>query len=306
MKPEGYGVDKNYPDIFYVPELSRFDIKSQRISWKRGKTGEESIKLLPNKTYIMPNGHKYRMEKAAGTLNYRLVETNAEGVFIHKPCTVSGGGKSEISKSIEDSIISGSFFIKDFESDFRQVEEIINYNYFSRFKDPSKGEKISRSFLSSKRSMGSAIKMLTPSHEFTNEYNTWLESIPQYIKGIAFIVKRFYREEWGNDWRSHFSVDILNGQPGNELKYQNKKIAARYLRVGYDDKGAWRTFKLRQDYVHADKIQMEDDISASTVVPASSLSDLNPLVTNKSVKILENCESRFLPASGRGNKQGIR
>lgn len=293
MRPEGYGADKNYPDIFYVPELSRFDIKSQRISWQRGKSGEASIKLLPNKTYIMPNGHKYRMEKAAGTLNYRLVETNSEGVLIHKPCTVSGGGKSEISKSIEDSIISGSFFIKDFETDFRKVEEIINYNYFSRFIDPAKGKKVSRSFLSSKRSMGSAIKMLTPSPEFTPEYNSWLESIPQYIKGIAFIVKRFYREEWGEDWKSYFSVDILNGQPGNELKYQNKKIAARYLRIGYDDKGAWRTFKLRQDYVHADKIQMEDDITVSTVVPSASLSNMSPLVTNRSVKLLENCEYRF-------------
>lgn len=305
MKPEGYGVDRNYPDIFYVPELSRFDIKSQRVTWSRGKKGDASIKLLPNRVYILPNGHKYRMEKAAGTLNYRLVETNAEGVFIHKPCTVSGGGKSEISKSIEDSIISGSFFIKDFESDFRRVEEIINYNYFSRFKDPSKGKKVSRSFLSSKRSMGSAIKMLTPSHEFTEEYNTWLESIPQYIKGIAFIVKRFYREEWGADWRSHFSVDILNGQPGNELKYQNKKIAARYLRIGYDDKGAWRTFKLRQDYVHADKIQMEDDITVSTVVPANSLSDLNPNISNKSLKILENCEYRFFQRPDEAIHRGL-
>lgn len=297
MQPEGYGKDRNYSDIFYIPELSRFDIKSQKISWTRKmKKGEEqdfSIKLLPGNTYILPNGHKYRMEKASGTLNYRLVETNAEGVFIHKPCTVSGGGKSEISKSISDSIISGSFFIKDFDSDFKQVEEIINFNYFSRFKLPAKGKKESRSFLSSKRSMGSSIKLLTPSTEFTDEYNAWLNSIPQYIKGIAFIVKRFYREEWGSDWKSQFSVDILNGQPGNELKYQNKKISARYLRVGYDDKGAWRTFKLRQDFVHSDKIQMEDDITVSTVVPVTILENLNPIVDNKSVKILQNCEYRF-------------
>jgi hypothetical protein len=75
--------------------------------------------------------------------------------------------------------------------------------------------------------MGSSIKLLTPSPEFTAEYNAWLESIPQYIKGIAFIVKRFYRDEWGDNWKSYFSVDILNGQPGNELKYQNRKLAAR-------------------------------------------------------------------------------
>ncbi|MGE0092014.1 MAG: hypothetical protein AB7S40_05595 [Bacteroidales bacterium] len=292
MKPEGYGLDKNYSDIVYVPELSRFDVKNQTITWTRKKQ-DFSIKLLPNKWYILPNGHKYRMEKAAGTLNYRLVETNGEGLFIHKPCTVSGGGKSEISKSISDSIISGSFFIKDYESDFKKVEEIINFNYFSRFSSPKKDKKDSRSFLSSKRSMGSSIKLLTPSPEFTAEYNAWLESIPQYIKGIAFIVKRFYRDEWGDNWKSYFSVDILNGQPGNELKYQNRKLAARYLRVGYDGKGAWRTFKLRQDFVHADKLQMEDDITVSTVVPSSALSNLNPIVDNKSVKIIENCEFRF-------------
>ena len=102
MKPEGYGIDRNYQDIFYVPELSQFDIKTQKVSWTKKKT-EYSIKLLPGKIYILPNGNKYRMEKAQGTYNYRLVETTAEGVLIHKPCTVSGGGKSEISKSISDS-----------------------------------------------------------------------------------------------------------------------------------------------------------------------------------------------------------
>ncbi len=304
MQPEGYGLDKNYDNIVYVPEQSRFDIKSQLVSWNRKKQ-DFSIKLLPNKTYIMPNGHKYRMEKAAGTLNYRLVETNSEGVMVHKPCTVSGGGKSEISKSIEDSIITGSFFIKDFDSDFKKVEEIINYNYIDRFKDKKHSKVDSRSFLSNKRSMGSSIKLLTPSPDFTDEYNAWLNSLPQYIKGIAFIVKRFYREEWGNDWKSYFSVDILNGQPGNELKYMNRKLAARYLRVGYDNNGAWRTFKLRQDYVHADKLQMEDDITVSTVVPTSSLQNLNPLIKNKSVKIIDNCEYRFFQRPDEAINRGL-
>lgn len=305
MKPEGYGIDKNYPNIFYAPEMSRFDIKTQSVSWSKKKQ-DHSIKLLPGNIYILPNGNKYRMEKAAATMNYRLVETNAEGLLIHKPSTVSGGGKSEISKSISDSIISGSFFIKDFESDFNKVDEIINFNYFNRFKIlPEKGKTDSRSFLSSKRSMGSSIKLLTPSPEFTEQYNAWLESIPQYIKGISFIVKRFYREEWGSDWKKYFSVDILNGQPGNELKYASRKLTARYLRVGYDDKGAWRTFKLRQDYVHADKIQMEDDITVSTVVPASALSNLNPIVNNKSVKIIENCEFRFFQRPDEAINRGL-
>jgi hypothetical protein len=40
-----------------------------------------------------------------------------------------------------------------------------------------------------------------------------------------------------------------------------------HLRVGFDDDGAWRTFGLRKDFYPAVKIQAEDDITASVVVP---------------------------------------
>ena len=141
--------------------------------------------------------------------------------------------------------------------------------------------------------MGSVIKLLTPSSEYTKEYNEWLKGLPQYVKGIAFIIKRFYKEEWGNEWKKHFGVDILNGTPGNELKFGDKKIFARYLRVGFAEDGTWRTFKLRQDFVHSDKVQMEDDISATTVIPTRLLSNLGKASGLQSVKLVENCEYRF-------------
>ncbi len=291
FKEEGYGVDKNYPYIYYVPENSNFNVPTQEVSWT-DSTGMHTLKLLPNKLYILPNGSKFRMEGYSGALNYRLVEILGDGLFCHKPCTVSGGGKSEISKSISDAIFGGPFFIKDFEKDFDLVEEIIDNDLYSRrWKDgrPSSGRK----FLDTQRSMGSVIKLLTPSPDYTEEYNQWLEGIPQYIKGIAFIIKRFYKEEWGNEWKKYFGVDILNGTPGNELKFGDKKIYARYLRVGFGEDGTWRTFKLRQDFVHSDKVQMEDDISATTVIPSRLLSNLGKAADRESVKIVENCEYRF-------------
>ena len=116
------------------------------------------------------------------------------------------------------------------------------------------------------------IKLLTPNPaEFTPEYNAWLESIPNYVRALVFVIKRFYRPEWGADWRSHFSVDIINGAPGHELKYEGRRLVGSYLRVGREENGAWRTYKLRQDFVAADKVQMEDDITASVVVPARRL-----------------------------------
>lgn len=293
IHPDGYGIDKKYPNILYVPEDTRINLNTQTVGWK--KDGKDIvIKLLPQNTYILPAGYKIRLEKHPATSTWRLVGTVAEGTFCHKPATVSGGGKSEISKSISDSILFGPFFVADFKKDFDLVDEIINKDYSDRYRGPREKTEPSRPLLSHKRSLGSVIKMLTPSPtEFTDEYNAWLDSIPQYIKGLVFIIKRFYRHEWDGNWRDHFSVDIVNGNPGNELKYSNRKLVANYLRVGLQKDKSWRTFKLRQDFIAADKIQLEDDISASVVVPSDKLNKLNTDYKNPSVKIVTNCEYRF-------------
>ncbi len=106
VRPEGYGVDKRFPDILYVPENARFDLHHQTVRWLRDGI-ENTIKLLPHQTYLRPSGYKIEMIKPAGGRAWRLVGTVAEGTLCHKPSTVSGGGKSEISKPITDSIIQG-------------------------------------------------------------------------------------------------------------------------------------------------------------------------------------------------------
>ena len=72
-----------------------------------------SIPLLPGKVYMAPSGYKVRMEKHPSAPSWRIIGTAAEGTFCHKPCTVSGGGKSEISKSLVDYIFKwlGSKFL---------------------------------------------------------------------------------------------------------------------------------------------------------------------------------------------------
>ncbi len=279
VKPEGYAVDKKYPEIIYVPESVYFDLHKQEVSWEGGK-----IKLQPDKTYVRPSGYKVRMEKPPG-LNrlWRLVGVAAEGTLCHKPCTVSGGGKSEISKPITDAVLTGPVFVADFKADFDRVAALIDRNYAERFVVKKSDE--SRPILSADRSLGSVIKLLTQdTREYTPHYNSWLESIPQYIKELVFVVKRYYKPEWGNNWREHFSVDIINGVPGNELKIDNRKIVTTYLRVGFDSDGLWRTFGLRKDFHPSLKIQMEDDITASTVVP---------LPNGHSLKFVKNCESKL-------------
>jgi phosphoenolpyruvate carboxykinase (diphosphate) len=293
LQPEGHAIDKLHPDIIYVPRDVHFDLQKQTVSWPCDG-GARTIKLLAGKIYVRPSGYRVQMEKPSANRAWRLVGTVAEGTLCHKPCTVSGGGKSEISKSISDAIIHGPVFTADFKKDFDQVAALLQRDYSDRFKDPSKRGSDKRPLLSPERSLGSVIKLFTPSErEYSQEFQQWLNSIPQYILELIFVVKRFYKPAWGGKWREHFSVDIINGTPGNELICDNRKLVSNFLRVGYEPDGSWRVFGLRKDFHPAAKVQMEDDITASVVVPAERLPYLNPEYTNLSVKFVHNCETRL-------------
>ena len=90
------------------------------------------------------------------------------------------------------------------------------------------------------------------------------------------MVKRYCKPTWGPDWREHFSVDIINGTPGNELKCDKvrKLVTTYFCASDLTPDGAWRTFGLRKDFHPAVKVQLEDDITASVVVPAARLENL--------------------------------
>jgi hypothetical protein len=293
VHPEGYGEDREYPDLVYVAQNARADLNRQQIVWLQGEV-ERSIPLLPGKVYMGPSGYRLRMEKHPAAPSWRLIGTVGEGVLCHKPCTVSGGGKSEISKSIRDYMHFGPFFVSDIDADGELVDKVFARNYQDRWKVPPDYTKFpTRSILSPLRSLGSVIKLLTPSPEYTDQYNHWLKSIPSHIYAMVFIIKRFYRPQWGDNWREHFGVDVINGEPGHELKYHDRRLVGSYLRVGLVAPQVWRTFKLRQDFVASEKLQAEDDITASVVVPAGQLSHLPPGPPAESYKFVQNCEFRF-------------
>jgi hypothetical protein len=290
--PEGYAVDREYSDLIYVPEDVTIDLDSQTVRWAvNGKT--QSLALDPKKTYIVPSGFKVRLEKDVDSGQWRLIGTASEGTFCHKPSTVSGGGKSEIAKSISDAIVHGPLFIADFEKDLDAVEELLARSYGDRFRRGPEAN--SRPILSPERSLGSVIKLFTRSRRlYTDEYNAWLDAIPYPIKRLVYAVKRLYQPEMGENWREHFSVDVVNGNPGNELRFQDEKLVIHSMRVGFTEDGKWRMFTLRSDFVPAAKLQQEDDISASVVVPASRLMGLNPSYSGPtSFKLIQNAERRF-------------
>ncbi len=292
LQAEGYGIDKKYRDIYYVPEDVRIDLHSQTVSWANAE-GPQSIPLQPGITYVLPSGYKVEMVKPSAGMRWRLIGTNAEGTFCHKPCTVSGGGKSEISKSISDAMITAALLVQDLNKDFDAAEAIIRRNFEDRYPEPPDPNKPSRPLLSPKRSLGSVIRLLTPSPSFTPEYNAWVATIPSSVRDLVLLVKRFYKPDWGDNWRERFSVDLINGQPGRNLIYRRQRLVVQYLRVGFAEDGTWRTFSVRKDFAPAKKIQTEDDISASMVVPNQGIEGLHPEFKDASLKFIKNCEYRL-------------
>lgn len=301
VMPEGYGIDRQFPQVVYVPGDAVATVGDLSIRWTRDAT-EHRIDLEPGKHYLAPSGYRFRMVKHPGAPSWRLVGTVGEGWLCHKPCTVSGGGKSEISKSLRDYMLYGPIYVADVEADLDLCQQIFDRDFGQRWKTPYPDPKPSRPLLDPERSLGSVIKLLTPSDQYTEDYNQWLGDLPAYLFPIVFIIKRFYDPAWDAGpesepaWRSHFGVDAVNGFPGHELKMDGRKLVGSYLRVGLDGLGedaAWRTFKLRQDFLPADKMSTEDDISASVVVPARQLQNLNSHFPGEAFKFIKNCEYRF-------------
>ena len=267
VQPEGHAIDRKWPNIVLLPEHAHFSMRDQRITWTRNGV-EQSIKLLADKQYLSPDGYRvHAKHREMDATQWHLIGVSQDPTQCHKPATVSGGGKSEISKSIADAFQFGNAYTYDFEADMDAVDELFAGDYSNRFADASKNGTDHRPVLSTERSLGSVIKLLTPSRAYTDEYNAFLRGIRQDVKELAFIVKRYHRPEWGSDWRSHFTVGITNGRHGNMVRLDGEKVIVNMLRVGFEPDGSWRLFSLRPDFSPAVKVQSEDDITASTVTP---------------------------------------
>lgn len=296
LKPERYAVDKAYPDVYYVPENADFHVREGVVRWPHHE-GSAHLVLRAGDVYVLPWGTKIRLEKQPGGSVWRLIASRADGVLCHKPCTVSGGGKSEISKSLSSILMRGPVFVGDYHRDIADVAAILKRDFSGIYREEKDKARAARPILSVQRSLGSVIKLLTPSSEYTDAHNAWVRGLPAPIRQLIVAVKRYYQPEWGeasgDAWQKYFTVDRINGLLGHELKFDNQKLMGNYLRVGYDPDGSWRIFKLRPDFNPADKVQVEDDITASVVLPRESLTNLEPDYPHKSVKLLQNCEARL-------------
>ncbi len=288
-QPEGHALDRVHPHIVLVPRGAHYSVATMTVSWPDGSGQRSAIPLRAHTAYLSPNGYRVSLGRDPRDPKvWSLTGTAPGSTSCHKPATVSGGGKSEISKAITDAFIPNLAFVADFHADMDAVAGILERDYSQRFADPARNGVDHRSILSEERSVGSVIKLLTPSaQEYDAAYNDWLAGVPARVKELVYVVKRSYRPEWGDDWRSHFSVASVDGRLGNRLRLDDERVTVNMVRVGFHPDGSWRLFGLRHDFAPATKVQTQDDITASTVVPGTALG----LDDDHSYKLVENCES---------------
>mmetsp|Transcript_106635 Transcript_106635/g.318736 ORF Transcript_106635/g.318736 Transcript_106635/m.318736 type:complete len:1149 (-) Transcript_106635:64-3510(-) len=290
MRPEGCAVDRKFPDVIYIPEDAVASIETGRVSWPGGE-----VVLVPDTVYVHPSGYQISLKQHLDKKGWHIVGTVAEPTNCHKPATVSGGGKSEISKLLSDMITFGTVRIGDVRTDLAYTDMIFKRDYSDRFEKGVDEDAFSKkpSLLGEEKSLGSLVKLLTPSPRYTAEYNEWVDTIPPMIRSIVFLVKHRYKAAWGKDWKSHINVQFVDGREGDIVHVDGERITAQYLRIGKTADKRDRKFQLRYDFVPAHKIQTEDDISASMVVPSKHLHHLNEEIHNPSLKLTKNCELRL-------------
>jgi hypothetical protein len=249
-----------------------------------------SHQAAPRPDLRAPSGYKVHMEKPPDNRLWRLVGTRADAALCHKPCTVSGGGKSEISKSISDAILTGRS-----SSRIRvrlRLGRRSSSTAITRSASSTRPKRDQRPILSPDRSLGSVIKLLTPSPRITPP-NTTPGSAPfPSTSRNSSSSSNASTDPNGATNGASISASTPSTAPRQRTEVPRPQIVTTHLRVGYHADGAWRTFGLRKDFMPAIKIQARTTSPppSSCPRPASSTCRRGNAT---SVKFVQNCEFRL-------------
>ena len=237
--------------LVYVPD-DRASSTSHDAQCRWPTTAASSrIPLRAGKIYMRPVGLQGAAGEAPPAARWRLIGTVAEGTFCHKPCTVSGGGKSEISKAIADAMIYGPIFVADFDAGHRRrSRQIFDRDYSDRFREARRGaaptrraDPVARAIARQRDQAADPVAPTTP----TSTTPGWRHSATHHATGLhhqALLPARMGRRVARALQRRH-----RQRRPGQRAEGDRPQAAsATTCGSGFDPDGGWRTFKLRQDF----------------------------------------------------------
>ena len=161
-QPEGYAIDRRFPDVFYIPEDSVFTAarRARPLAARRPHAAIDAAR----RSHLRPALWLPRApgKAALGGTAWRLVGSRPRGTLCHKPCTVSGGGKSEISKSIAHALLKGPVYRPRLPATtWTKVAEIFERDFSAIYKSRPPDARSRRPILSPDRTLGSVIQLVT-------------------------------------------------------------------------------------------------------------------------------------------------
>ena len=308
LKPEGYAVDRTIPTSSTSRKTPTSASAKAASRWPHRDGHAQARTLRAGETYVLPWGTKIRLEKQTGGTAWRLVGSAPTALSATSPAPSPAAANREISKSHRAASSSKARSSSaTISSDIDQVAEILNKDFSSIYKKPARPATApSGPILSPERSLGSVIKLLTPSAEYTDEYNDWLRALPQTIRQLVCHGQALLPPGMGRQLaralhrRPHQRVP----RPRAEIRQPEarRQLPARRLRP----EGSWRIYKLRPDFNPADKVQVEDDITASVVLPRESLNNLDPGIPQPERQARGQLRGPALPAARRRHPPRLR
>ena len=232
--PKRYAVDRNIPNIFYVPENADFSVREAACDGRCNGRRTQSSRLRGGEVYVLPWGTKIRLEKQPGGTAWRLIafarRRHPLPQALHRFRRRQVGDLQIDRRHHPQAPCSSAISPRHGPGGRDSWQGFLA----ASIKKPPASDRAERPILSPERSLGSVIKLLTPSPEYTDEHNEWLRKLPQTIRQLSVTVKRYYRPEWGENWHEYFTVDRINGSLGHELKYRRpeagRQLSARRLR----------------------------------------------------------------------------
>jgi hypothetical protein len=259
---------KEFHNLLFIPEGAVFDKIQGKITWD-----QMTLPLEEGVIYGLPSGYRVELirdissSKNSTTMLWRLIGTDPEGVVFHKPDSVSGAGKSEISKPLQDAMRRGLFIISDLEKSLERIRKLSEVTWEGRFKhgkEPGSRNAVitARKIFDEGRILASLIKLLTKSENFTAYHNLLLDSIHPETKELIYLMKQLYNNAMPlEEFFSRFSVDKVNGRSSSVLKYNGEEVSVDQIRVGTEDKETSRYFTVNPSFAPSKKYIREDDIS---------------------------------------------
>ena len=239
--PKATPSTSTYPEHHLHPGRRRsIDLPTQTVSWTTGRQAEHVDQLLPDNVYMTPSGYKVRMEKHPARRHWRLSARRPRARSATSPAPSPAAARARSASRIARLRCSTA---RSSSPTSRQDLDAVDADLPTRITPTAGSAAAAAGLLQHARAARSSARALARHRdqaadalagEYTDEYNAWLESIPNHIHALVFIIKRFYKPEWGDNWREHFSVDIVNGAPATSSSSTGAKLVGSYLRVGFD------------------------------------------------------------------------